>query len=74
MKYRFEITYSTQHMKKACELMRKMDFSFEEIGFKHTIVFNCDAERSIEELKGTICQAYEFADCTVLHIEGGKIE
>lgn len=74
MKYRFEIIYQNKYMKEACELMRKMDCDIGEAGFRETIILTSKNDKSISEIKELLKQAYQSADCILLHIEGGKVE
>jgi hypothetical protein len=73
MKYRFEILYQPPHYKKACELMRKMDFPDFEAGIMEVMTFTAD-DIDVKHVKASIIAAFNESNLTVLNIEGGKVE
>jgi hypothetical protein len=73
-KYRFEICYQPEYMKKASDLLKTFDLGFEEVALKETITFRSSTTKSIEEIKESLKKAFKCGNCEILHIEGGKIE
>ncbi len=74
MKYRFDLIYQNKLMKQVSELMGKLDLDIGEAGIKETCTLTTSEEREVSFLKDLLTQAFESAECTILHIEGGKVE
>lgn len=74
MKYRFEIIYQTKWIKEAGEFFKKCDLGFNDMGLKEIITCNSKNDLNVIEMKELIKNAYEYAECRLLHIEGGKVE
>lgn len=74
MKYRFEVVYRTEYMKKASELLKKLDLDIGDVGIKECFVFTSKNDVPVSEVKEQIKKAFESCYIELLHIEGGKIE
>lgn len=74
MKYRFEIIYQNLYMKESSNFLRSFDLGDIEFGTKEIMTFSSKKDLKIEDLKKLINEAYESYECTILHIEGGKVE
>lgn len=74
MKYRFQYIYQNKNLQKVSDFLKKCDLGDRQFGFKETIEFTSKNDIPIPILKETLKEAFEFADCTLLYIEGGKIE
>ena len=75
IKYRFEIWYQTKYMKQTSDFLSKCDLGTDCVCLKEVITFNyTKEEKPIDYFKGLIKQAMESGECTLVQIEGGKIE
>ncbi len=74
IKYRFEILQCPELLDTVNQLMRKFDLISDGIALNEVMTFSSDKEAPLEEIKKLIIQAYEQAGCTVIRIQGGKVE
>ena len=75
LKYRFEISYQTPHIKKASDFMTKLDLGTKECFIKDVLTFEyTKEEKPIQYFKDILTKAFVMMDYTLIHIEGGKIE
>lgn len=74
MKYRFEVIYTNEYVKRASELMKKLDLDMGEIGFQEVFTFTTKKDLSIQKIKEDLKKCFELSDLEILKIEGGKVE
>lgn len=74
IKYRFTILYQNKNMRIASDFMKNCDMNIGEICTEETYELTAEKERDVGFLKILLQQAFEYAECKILKIEGGKYE
>jgi hypothetical protein len=76
VKYRFKIIYQTDYLKRACEMMRKLDLGWDnkEVGIEWDVELTRNGPRETPAIKADITLAMEMEGLTVVSITGGQYE
>ncbi len=74
MKYRFEVVYRNQSMKKASEFLKYCDIDLGDIGIKEVFTFTSNSGKSISQIKEDLRKSFELCDLELMHVEGGTVE